>query len=800
YNGGSGPNAFIQKYDAFGNLLWEKIETSAGAGGEDYHMSMCTGIDVDPHGNLYVTGTHSHGDAGDVDLFEEYEVHPNVPWSTHYWSWLAKISPTGEILWVRLIERDYTGVHAGVIASDVFYVNDGRILVSALEARTSGEPHSILAFDSAGTIVNSAPFGGWGIGNGCSVISRRPYSVVANYENMQIVYGPKFEGLTNGSVRLKGDFISCEGEIFGSNVLEGHGFVHADLAADLTWSDARFKIEGELIGSSAFDVNGFELPIVVEDQEGNEYMAFDFWGNFSIGGSSFETTREGTALAKLNEDGDLVWLFADTLNYAEYSNPFNYSQQVTSIDIVNNNQGILLKGNYLRMAKFSGMNGSFAQYNNEEKNAYRGRFLNYYDLDGNLIWSKNLKNDHIDFSFWSSSTHGCGDVEFYDQFSTLVDSATNEWQAQVVFTKMSFDCSGSSPCDTRTINMLSADQMVCSQDTITLQTSIVGSLDSLRWHVYQSGHFVPLFGGGTYEHETTDSLVLFDVPNQFVQEVFRLTGYYDNGNETHSNVVQILSEPEFEYENHFINLTCPSVRLYHSDTVDILIDGVYVATLPNTYTQVDTLLHPHLIQLRYLGGCDYVYSDSIQFIPNGVEITEQPQDVFVNQSSTDATFVVEGPNIDQYQWQQSSDNINWNDLQNTLFGPVQGVNTNSLQLVGNSTLIQKAGFYFRVNVENGNCQSVSESGQLVMSTGLTENSLLQFTVLPNPNVGRFEVRVENLAPLLLELFDSIGKKIYSERIEESHRISVNLESGVYLAKVTNSDGNSATKRVVVRSN
>jgi len=74
YNNSLGPNGFIRKYDSDGNLLWEKIETVLGGYGNEYHMSIVLGIELDPHGNIYVCGTHVHREDTDVYMFEESRV------------------------------------------------------------------------------------------------------------------------------------------------------------------------------------------------------------------------------------------------------------------------------------------------------------------------------------------------------------------------------------------------------------------------------------------------------------------------------------------------------------------------------------------------------------------------------------------------------------------------------------------------------------------------------------------------------------------------------------------------------
>ena len=86
---------------------------------------------------------------------------------------------------------------------------------------------------------------------------------------------------------------------------------------------------------------------------------------------------------------------------------------------------------------------------------------------------------------------------------------------------------------------------------------------------------------------------------------------------------------------------------------------------------------------------------------------------------------------------------------------------------------------------------VSSVGESVASDG--------FAIVPNPNSGRFEVVLPSTSSASLQVFDALGKCVVNAQPLRSERSVVGLEvpAGVYMARITTSDGRVSVRRVVV---
>jgi len=91
-------------------------------------------------------------------------------------------------------------------------------------------------------------------------------------------------------------------------------------------------------------------------------------------------------------------------------------------------------------------------------------------------------------------------------------------------------------------------------------------------------------------------------------------------------------------------------------------------------------------------------------------------------------------------------------------------------------------------------------------TGINNsNNNLDFSVLPNPNHGVFDVNISNTdkSAIKLEIYNSEGKRVYSEMIQSkeqdiSKRIHLeNLSSGIYFLKIQQ-DKNVKTQKIMIQ--
>lgn len=811
-NGNIAPNMFLQKLDASGNSVWELVQL--GQGGGDYYFSTITGVSEDPNGNLYVSGTVSDQD-GYFDPFgnTDFRVFPgSAPLgSSSHWGFVMKVNDVGEIQWFELTQLEVNDYSR---ATDILYQNDERIIVCTVGAHESGPPeNNLLIFNSFGELVNSVPFANrtrpsFNAGAGENQLNcTNSITTSGTYSGMMFPYAPKIQMLESGQIMLKvfaSDELEYNGGIeFGGDTLNGRGLINAFLEPDLTWSNATFVLEGEVRTGGGFSRSHLSIPEMEYDENGNGYMAFNFFGDFSIGGQSFSYGSNGSVIAKLDASNSLVWIHVDTV--LEYQGDFTQTVYLGSqsyIDLAYLDNSLYLVGWYNRSARFTATNGVFAQYKPEPDRS--GSFLNKYDLDGNLVWSKNIPNHNNDLIHSITKNEACGNLEIYSQWTeTVPDPLFVEDQTRVTYTAMSENCSSQEPCESRSVQILSADQQNCSEDTTFLRAMPVGIFDSLRWHVYQNGQFEPLLGSSEYSGETTDTLHVFAASSTMAGNVFRLTGYHSAGNLVSSGVVQLLPYPEYDEVLSITQGTCPILRIkenhfYPIDSVQILLDGIYIATVTSAVEYQMDVLQSHTLQFREWTECGYVYSDEISIEPNQAEIVQQPVDVYIDENSSLAIFEVEGLNIESYQWQESIDQINWEDLQDVFFA-LTGSETDNLSILSSSQLTLRTGRYYRCILTNQiNCEAITDTVQLISTTGIAEGRF-SFGLMPNPSTGTFVVFPSTADQYVFSLHDMLGRVLMQEKIQGKTSIdATHLASGTYLIRLRSVDGLVVGRRFVIQ--
>ncbi|MES2678546.1 MAG: T9SS type A sorting domain-containing protein [Bacteroidota bacterium] len=75
-----------------------------------------------------------------------------------------------------------------------------------------------------------------------------------------------------------------------------------------------------------------------------------------------------------------------------------------------------------------------------------------------------------------------------------------------------------------------------------------------------------------------------------------------------------------------------------------------------------------------------------------------------------------------------------------------------------------------------------------------------FEIFPNPNAGSFSIKLEtNTAKSVLEVYNANGEKIFSGRLtSEVNELSFKISSGIYYARIINSDNSPTVKKIVIR--
>ncbi|RZN84203.1 MAG: T9SS type A sorting domain-containing protein [Winogradskyella sp.] len=74
----------------------------------------------------------------------------------------------------------------------------------------------------------------------------------------------------------------------------------------------------------------------------------------------------------------------------------------------------------------------------------------------------------------------------------------------------------------------------------------------------------------------------------------------------------------------------------------------------------------------------------------------------------------------------------------------------------------------------------------------------QFSIFPNPtNTGEVNISSVNASPIVITVFDVLGKQVKNETISNDKLDVSNLKSGIYLLRITQ-DGATSTKKLVIR--
>ncbi|GAA4809728.1 PQQ-binding-like beta-propeller repeat protein [Litoribaculum gwangyangense] len=95
-----------------------------------------------------------------------------------------------------------------------------------------------------------------------------------------------------------------------------------------------------------------------------------------------------------------------------------------------------------------------------------------------------------------------------------------------------------------------------------------------------------------------------------------------------------------------------------------------------------------------------------------------------------------------------------------------------------------------------NAKHTSNVNAITLST--SKESINGFSVYPNPvNNGEFYVSTASNGVKSIQIFDMLGKKVYSKSIEVNEKIGIsNLRAGVYILKVVEDDKLATTKLVI----
>jgi hypothetical protein len=188
-------------------------------------------------------------------------------------------------------------------------------------------------------------------------------------------------------------------------------------------------------------------------------------------------------------------------------------------------------------------------------------------------------------------------------------------------------------------------------------------------------------------------------------------------------------------------------------------------------------------------------ADSLEYFPT-TPVAETQADItstyadFSLVEGNDTLFTVLATNATDYDWQTSSDNINWQSINNGL--PYFYGNGTS-QLGFNDVPLTFNNNYFRV-IARSWCAAPDTSTFFkitVLPNGIAaQENNFTFQIMPNPNQGVFNIRIQNLKQdasiIITDILGSIIKTNTYKNIQETAPQSIDISkepSGIYILQV-----------------
>ncbi|MES2862571.1 MAG: T9SS type A sorting domain-containing protein [Bacteroidota bacterium] len=189
-----------------------------------------------------------------------------------------------------------------------------------------------------------------------------------------------------------------------------------------------------------------------------------------------------------------------------------------------------------------------------------------------------------------------------------------------------------------------------------------------------------------------------------------------------------------------------------------------------------------------LGCYDYTsFTIDIDCANTELIITTQPQDQTINSNDT-VVFTTNITNATTYQWQMSTDGINWTTITNGGTNPTfSGVDTNTLTL--NNVPGNYNGNMFRVMSTSATDRKTSNPASLSIVLSNDSFELSEFSIFPNPTKNNFTLQIDKLnliEDLKYAIYDLNGRKLLENKINSLETIVPfeKYQSGIYLFEIS----------------
>jgi len=295
-------DAFVTKYDNSGNLLWSR---QPGTTAED----LSYGVSADNAGNVYITGTTEGSlggpNAGGVDAFvNKYDGSGNILWSrqfgstTHDYAQGLRADSAGNVYVTGYTFGNLVGFNAGQTDAFLFKYDGSGNLVWKRQFGTSGGDNAYaVSSDTAGNVYvtgeTTGSFGGPGTNSDDAFLAK--FDSAGNILWKRQVGTPTIDSSTSVSTDAAGNvYIS--------------GFTRGSLAAPNAGNNDAFLIKydgsGNLLWTRQLGTSGVDTSFgVLADSANNVYITGNSDGG--LGGPGFGGSD--AFLIKYDGSGNPLW-------------------------------------------------------------------------------------------------------------------------------------------------------------------------------------------------------------------------------------------------------------------------------------------------------------------------------------------------------------------------------------------------------------------------------------------------------------------------------------------------------------
>lgn len=756
-------DVFIAKYDPDGNFLWAKK-----MGG--LYWDFATAIALDTAGNIFITGAYRNTCDFDPGIGVA-----NITSNGWYSIFIAKYDNDGNYQWVHGIGGLANDIGMGIktdIHGSVYATGQFR---SAVDFDPSDEEHILTSqgnnetylvkFDSNGIFQWAHSFGNtlYDSGNGLIIDSEDNVFLTGNYQGW-VDFDPSEDTASLSSNGNQDIFIakySSSGEYLW--------------AKSIGWWD------GETGNSVALDHEG---NLLVTGRFGDSGGAIDF----DPGPDSSMLLCQGyndVFIAKYDTDGNHIW-----------SKSIGAEEDDTGYSIDCDDQGnVFIGGNFKDTVDFDPGPGNYSLISAGDFDIFIMQLNSY----GEFIWARAIGSIG-----WDRCTGidivGDGKLMltgFYE-YTVDFDPDTSVFELTEEGNSDLFLAQYSVPCKTSF-----EEAFICSGNTYVFPDSSIGESSMVFSMLFQN-------------EDQCDSLLVINLivdDEYYISESITICegeGYYfpdstySESDLTHSSIytsafgcdsiieIQLVVTPLYSLEEEVIICQGESYILPNGNSVDS--SGFYSSNLLSVSGCDSSIISHVIVEPTYSisENINICPSESYTF-PDGTESSIAIVHTSVLQSSSSCdSIIISDLSITEVDLSliqesitlsanQSDASYQWLDCNND-YQAIEGATDQTFIAVENGS--------YAVEIQYQTCTLISDC-YLITSVGINEESLLEFSVYPNPFINSFTINTECISTLTI--YSMNGQLIKSLEININTSVVLDMNghpAGLYLLELILKDGSS----------